>query len=476
MEVFNASTNLTSDLVLMQADKAGDRDVSIAIGNSRLKRLEELLYAVDCLKSSLERRISDFRQRKLTRSLMDLPDELLVCIFEMTEPSLSKLMGWSLVCRRVRLITISIPSLWERQIISTSMPSAVIDLLISRSRKHDHCLSVKSPLVPNDAISKHCHMWSSLFFDKLNASDLQLFQYIAPSSKLTSLHTISCSAAPYDPYDSYPNLKVVDYEFNNDWRPPNLKYLRCSYAMPKGLAVSTLRHCFFRFDRAIDIGGLAALLAANPLLETLGIILRDMDELDMDAHEQIEHRALQSFSFTSYGADEDVVREFLQATSFPNVATLSIDIARATSSFWQVLPVIGYNFAGIKNFDLKVGVEDVDDDGDFCYMLHMDDMFSHLPRSIESFSLAAFDMILLAHSDTYRVGTYGTFSELRSIQFNGCNCLDDHFFEELADRFMKEKIRLDALVVQNCQLAYTNVDIKEDEVKMLFQGAGVLQA
>lgn len=478
MEAFNASTNLTSDLVLMQADKAGYRDVSIAIGNSRLKRLEELLDAVDCLKSSLERRITDFRQRKPNRSLMDLPDELLVCIFEMTEPSLSQLMGWSLVCKKTRRITISIPSLWARQGLSTLMPPTTIDLIVTRSGTHKHYLNVESPLVPNDSITKHCHRWSRMYFDeKFKVSDLKLFQRIAPSSKLTSLHTLSLTA-------SHPNIRVLNYEFNDDWQPTNLKHLDCTYTMPIGLAVSTLTQCHFDFDRVIDIVGLAALLASSPLLETLGISLGDMDGIDLDVDDQVEHLSLQNFSFTSYGADQNVVREFLLATSFPNVTSLSIDIqtgryvdsTRASSSFRQVVEGIEFNFEGLKELDLKVDVGELDDDG-FYDLFYMDEMFSHFPRSIESFSLAACDVSLRANSgNPYRGGTFSTFSKLRSIKFTGCNRLDTHFFEELADRFMKKKIRLDILEVQNCRSTNTNVDIKEDKVKMLFQDAGVLQA
>lgn len=108
-------------------------------------------------KSTLERRVSDFCHRRRKRTLMDLPEELLVLILEMTSPGLTELMGWSPVCTKIRRITISALSLWARQRISTSMTPTMVDKIICRSGTQGHDLLVKSSLVPSDTLSKHCH-------------------------------------------------------------------------------------------------------------------------------------------------------------------------------------------------------------------------------------------------------------------------------------------------------------------------------
>lgn len=78
---------LTSNAVLEQAYRTSDRDTSISVANSILSGMEELLGAIDFLKSSLQRRITHFRQYKPCRTITDLPDELLVLIFDIARPS-----------------------------------------------------------------------------------------------------------------------------------------------------------------------------------------------------------------------------------------------------------------------------------------------------------------------------------------------------------------------------------------------------
>lgn len=216
----------TSDQVLYQLSSVRDRDTAILSGNSRLKQLKELHDTIDFLKTSLEKRIFYFCQRKPNRSLIDLPDELLAIILEMTTQTLSDLMGLSLVCKKLRLITISIPSLWARHCIDTSMPEDAVDLIVSRSGTRALHLKVESPYVPNDVLSSYCDRWEDIVLCGLSVSELQLFQRLSPSADLTSLRSLRILGSSYSPYLS---------KFDNDWRPANLENLYCSLSIPMGL-------------------------------------------------------------------------------------------------------------------------------------------------------------------------------------------------------------------------------------------------
>lgn len=149
---------------------------------------------------------------------MDLPEELLVLILEMTSPGLTELMGWSPVCTKIRRITISALSLWARQRTSTSMTPTMVDKIIYRSGTQGHDLFVKSSLVPSDTLSKHCHKWSDITLYTLTSYEFQPFQSLTPSSKFTSLRSLSVESSYWNP---------TNQVFNSDWRPTNLNRLNC---------------------------------------------------------------------------------------------------------------------------------------------------------------------------------------------------------------------------------------------------------
>lgn len=394
---------------------------------------------------------------------MDLPDELLVHIFEMTPPGLSVLTGLSLVCKRIRRITTSTQRLWARQRISTTMSPTTIDKIMSRSGKHGHDLLVKSPLVRNEALSKYCHRWSAVTFDELTASDFQLFQSLTPSSKLASLCSLSLE---------YSCSKPTYYVFSRDWRPTNLKHLECFWGLPTGLTASTLTSCSFHFGHDINIHRLAGLLSSTPLLEVLCIELSFTEALDQgDA--LIELPSLRTFNVSSEICAEkrDVIVAILQIISMPNVTTIGVETFEGikVDSFWTIVKGIEGNFKHLERLDLKVTGAAYGGPGVFD-SLYLDELLACLPDSLRSLSLMTCHIKLCANRNI----PFGTFKDLRSMRFEECNYLNSNFFEELAARFKEEKILLDVLYIKECDGYYGT--LREDAVKQSFRIAGVLQS
>lgn len=457
---------LTSNVALEQAYGASDRDASISVANSRLKRMEELLGAIYFLKSSLQRRISHFRQHKPSRTITDLPDELLVLIFDIARPRLSELSWLSLVCKRFRRITISVPSLWARLEISSSMPQRMTDMIVVRSGKHSLCLNVSSPLTSNNAIFKYCDRWSEITLDDLlTEPDLHIFQTLAPSTKLTSMCKLSLTGAPHE---------LRSYFFNGGWRPAALSSLHCSSALPAALTASALTS--FHFDsNIIDIGDLVTFLCTTPLLEDLSIVLGETEEMGSDEDVTVELPLLKSFSFHSYGADRSAVEEVLQAIVTPNILTLEINITAAayvdgqdtSSSFWAVVEWMKYKFLNLRKLDLAVVRGDFEPGDEDSYM---NQLFARLPKSIESISLMARNAKLLTEASH----SIGNFENLRSVRFNNCNRLGTQFFKRLATQFKRAEIQLDDMEVLHCRDIYSKEDIEGEMARTLFKDAGVL--
>lgn len=431
--------------------------------------MKELHDTIDFLKTSLEKRIFYFYQRKPNRSLIDLPDELLSIILELTTPTLSDLMGLSLVCKKLRLITISIPSLWARHYIDTSMPEDAVDLIVSRSGTRALHLKVESPYVPNDVLFSYCDRWEDIVLCGLSASELQLFQRLSPSADLTSLRSLHILGSSYAPYLS---------KFDNDWRPANLEILHCSLSIPMGLNASTLTNCRFDFDSYININTLANFLSFAACLTQLSINIGQIGAIDKDDDVQIKLPSLQTFLFHSYRASEDAVLAILQATSFPNVTNLSVttaaggavDAFEIRSCCTTILEEIMGNLQHLEGLNLKVDCGELDDEDDaisFC----LDEVFANLPDSIKSLSFTACDMGLCPPCDA----PFDTLKKLRSVKFEDCNCLDDSFFEKMADRFKEEEILLNVLQIWDCQEKNADELIDAEAVTKLFRDTGVLQ-
>lgn len=458
---------LTSNAVLEQAYRTSDRDTSISVANSILSGMEELLGAIDFLKSSLQRRITHFRQYKPCRTITDLPDELLVLIFDIARPSLSELSWLSLVCKRFRCITTTIPSLWARQEISSSMPQRMTDMIVGRSGKHSLRLKVNSPLTSNDAIFKYCDRWSDITLDDLlAASDLYIFQTLAPGTKLASMCKLSLTGAPHE---------LRPYLFNDDWHPAALRSLHCFCALPAELNASALTS--FHFEANIfDMEDLVIFLRTTPLLEDLSIVLGEKEEMGMDEDMMAELLLLKNFSFHSYGADRGAVEEVLQAIVTPNILTLEINITAAAyddgqdtiSTFGAAIEWMKYRFLHLRKLDLAVvrgDYEPADQDS------YMDQLFVRLPKSIESFSLTARNARLLTEVSH----SIGNFENLRSVRFNHCSRLCARFFERLATQFKEAEIQLDDMEVLHCRSIFSKEDIEGEMARALFKDAGVLR-
>lgn len=182
--------------------------------------------------------------------------------------------------------------------------------------------------------------------------------------------------------------------------------------------------------------------------------------------------------FHSYRASEDVVLAILQATSFPNVTMLSVttkaggvvDGFEIRSCCTTILEEIMGNLQHLEVLYLEVECGELGDEDDpisFC----LDEVFANLPDCIKSLSFTAYDMGLCPPCDA----PFDTLKKLRSVKFEYCNCLDDNFFENMADRFKEEEILLNVLQIWNCQEKNTDELIDAEAAKKLFRDTGVLQ-
>lgn len=427
--------------------------------------MEKLLGAIDFLKSSLQMRISHFRQHKPCRTITDLPDELLVLIFDVARPSLSELSWLSLVCKGFRRITITIPSLWARQEISSSMPQRMIEMIVGRSGKHNFCIKVKPRLAPNNAIFKYCNRWSEITLDGLlTKRDMCILQTLAPSIKLASMCKLSLTTFH----------KLRPYLFNNDWRPAALRSLHCICAMPTELTAPALTSFYFEAVN-FNIEDLVIFLRTTPLLEDLSIVLSETEEMEMDEEAMVELPLLKSFYFLAYGTEQGAVEEVLQAIVTPNISTLEIRITPSSyldgqttiSSFWAAIEWMEYRFLHLRKLDLAIVRGNLilaDQD------LYMDQLFAGLPKSINSFSLTARNVRLRTENSH----SIGDFENLRSVRFNDCNRLDPRFFESLATQFKRAEIQLDDMEVLLCRDVFSEEDIEGETARTLFKDAGVL--
>lgn len=158
-------------------------------------------------------------------------------------------------------------------------------MIVERSGTRKFAIDVRSPLESCNTYSKHGDRWSELSLVDFTTDEFYLFQKLTPSSKLTSLRTLSLRGY-------LPQEETDIYKFNQDWLPPSLESLYCVFTVPKGLAPSSLTTCFFEFASEINFRGVVAVLSSTPFLEMLNICITESD-LEIDENTSITLPSLQ---------------------------------------------------------------------------------------------------------------------------------------------------------------------------------------
>lgn len=198
----------------------------------------------------------------------------------------------------------------------------------------------------------------------------------------------------------------------------------------------------------------------------------------MDEDTLINLPSLQNFSFNSYSAEYQVVEKILQATHFPNITTLCVDIhtvnmddlASINACFWREIRVIKDSYMNLKKLNLGIALRRLTN-GDYL-SYSMNDILADLPKTLESLSLSIKEVELRADGSI----SLGNLGQLRSLEFYGCNRLVPGFFEDLATWFQDEKMLLDVLDIQKCRIITGTSNMPEEAAKALFKNAGVLQS
>lgn len=343
-------------------------------------------------------------------------------------------------------------------------------MIIERSGALKLSVEIASPFESTNIFSEHGDRWSELRLIDFTTDEFHLFQKLTPSSKLTSLRTLSL-------YGPLIQEDTDIYEFDSDWLPPFLETLSCTVTVPKRLPPSSLTTCMFEFAYDVDLRGIAVVLSSTPFLETLSITIGEAWELEMDEDTLINLPSLQNFSFYSYSAEYHVVEKILQAIHFPNITTLCVDIhtvnmddlASINACFWREIRVIKDSFTRLKKLDLGIALMRPANEDYFTYS--MNEFFKGLPQTLESFSLSVSEVELRAE-DNISLNNLG---QLRSLKFHRCNRLVSSFFENLASWFKDENMLLDVLDIQQCWIEGKSY-VPEKAVKTLFRNAGVLQS
>lgn len=343
-------------------------------------------------------------------------------------------------------------------------------MIVKRSGTRKLSVEVASPFKSTNIFSKHGDRWSELGLTNFTTDEFHLFQKLTPSSKLTSLRTLSLNGP-------LPQKDTHIYEFDSDWIPPFLETLSCTVTVPEGLALSSLTTCLFEFAYDVDLPGIAIILSSTPFLQILSITVCETWDLQMDEDTLISLPSLQKFSFYSYGTEHQVVEKILQATHFPNITSLCValhavdmdDRTNINACFWREIQAIKDSYTHLKKLDLGIALRRPTNEDYFSYS--MNDFFKDLPQTLESFSLSVSEVELRAE-DNISLNNLG---QLRSLKLHRCNRLVSSFFKNLASWFKDENMLLDFLDIQQCWIEGKSY-VPEKAVKTLFRNAGVLQS
>lgn len=167
----------------------------ISLAKSILRQEEHLLEIVSFLASSFNERVSKLRTCMPKRTITDLPDELIVLIFDLSEPNLRDLRHLLLISKKCRQIALSSPCLWARQTMSPKLSPYAIDAIARRSRGLGLQASFISFPGPNQTMLRDCERWSDLALRRFTEFDLMRFQASVPCTRLAGIEKMSITGS-----------------------------------------------------------------------------------------------------------------------------------------------------------------------------------------------------------------------------------------------------------------------------------------
>lgn len=448
MKVLNGVLNIylltKCFLTVIHSDPADNNICDrISLAKSILRREEHLLEIVSFLASSFNERVSKLRTCMPKRTITDLPDELIVLIFDLSEPNLRDLRHLLLISKKCRQIALSSPCLWARQTMSPKLSPYAIDAIARRSRGLGLQASFISFPGPNQTMLRDCERWSDLALRRFTEFDLMRFKASVPCTRLAGIEKMSITG-------SNDSLMLLD----SSWSLPFLKTLKCVQVMPFGIRLSVMSECSLQFSNYLSIDRLALCLAACPSLEMLTITLRSVEDGgDGDTPLETSLSALKHFALISDDVETGVVEVLFRTLLFPNITSFRAqcfsgqihDDTAAVECFWALLCGMKSRYPDLKKALFHVGCGEGNDEH-FVFILH--DILEELPDSLQDLTLTFEDIYLRAYDGL--IPDVVPCGRLRTIVFDNCNHLVPKFFYDFDSLIKKYGIKLDDVGIINC--------------------------
>lgn len=429
-----------------------DRTASISLARARLKQAEKLRDVLSFLKSSLEKRISSFRAHMPKWCISDLPDELLLLIFDYSEPDLLCLRQFLQVSKRFRQLVLSSPRLWAQQTLTLHSPSYIIDAVAKRSgmlgfRARFNIGDLHGIFDLEHTFVQLCAKWSSLTLFNISQSELQDFISSVPSINLVSLKEmiIDCD-----------RWRMGGWWFNSSWSLPHLISLKCINCVPQLLCATTLCKCTFTFSATLPINSVTAFLSSAPCIEKLSITLQSMSTRGIRVLEGSISTTLPNLKQLVVRIAEvhrSIIENLFQAILSPNITSFLAIVGLkkgwpdASKSLRLLTKGLKVRFPMLK----RVGLGAIS--GEFCseeicYDQHdVNAILKELPRGVE-------DLVLLIHNHDFVIsipnGAVRTLKGLWSLGFVHCNHLSEDFFDLLPILLKKYGVTQANIHIDSC--------------------------
>lgn len=433
-----------------------DRTASISLARARLKQAEKLHDVLSFLKSSLEKRISSFRERMPKWCISDLPNELLLLIFDYSEPDLLCLRQFLQVSKRFSQLVLSSPRLWAQQTLTLHSPSYIIDAVAKRSgmlgfRARFNIGDLRGIFDPEHTIVQLCAKWSSLTLFNISQSELQGFISSVPSINLVSLKEmiIDCD-----------RWRMGGWRFNSSWSLPHLISLKCINCVPQSLCATTLSECTFTFSASLPINGVTAFLSSAPCIEKLSITLQSMSTRairDLEGSISTTLPNLKHLVVQLAEVHRSLIENLFQAILSPNITSFLAIVGLKSKKGWpdasKSLRLLTRRLKVRYPMLKRVGLGAIN--GEFCaeeicYDQHdVNAILEELPRGVE-------ELVLLIHNHDFVVsipsGAVRTLEGLRSLGFVHCNHLFEDFFDMLAILLRRYAVTLANIYIDSCKI------------------------
>lgn len=436
----------------------------------KVRRLDSLMNE---LVSTIENVRQDIRASVRWLTVCDLPDEVIVPIFQPVCTSSSSLINLSLVCKRFRQIALSSSKLWSGCTLTLSMPRNIIDMVASRSGSSGLTVVLEGTY---HRLTKHQNRVSKLFehsaqWKELTAvmDDLALRHISALFPNLSALVKLDVSARLTGDSHRLPS-------FYQNWSLPSLRILTDpTWIPPPSFAskVPKLIECHLSPEPS-EFSQLIVFLNAVPDLQILRLTMEDFDDTSMDESTMtLNVPALRRLRLTFRPSwIQSTIEHILPILLGPGLTNLALRFHDRTQEGTDItilnckrgLPSLRTLCPCLENFTLAI----------YGYagrkkLYFIDDILHHLPCTIKSiFVRLGGDIQLLSHDqNSFSEVSESTHPFFTSFSVKHKKCFSQDFFPQVAAQFKLRKIKLK-------EVSYIHDENMMKDTRNIFREAGVL--